>query len=108
MTETAQDIDFARKVLDGDHARLAGLIASYDSILADDEQGIFSWHQALYDIAREARKVAEKIASVSVTKGDTIRIIPERGPERLMAVAHVEHHVITLSDPGSSEEGQQS
>ena len=44
---------------------------------------------------------------VTVTKGDTIRIIPEKGPERVMVVSHVEHHVITLSDPASgTEEGQ--
>ena len=36
--------------------------------------------------------------TVSVKKGDQIRIIPERGPERVMEVAHVEHHIITLSD----------
>jgi hypothetical protein len=41
---------------------------------------------------------------VTVTKGDTIRIIPERGPERVMLVAHVEHHIITLADlPGTGE-----
>jgi hypothetical protein len=37
-------------------------------------------------------------AVASVKKGDLIRIIPERGPERHMIVAHVEHHIITLSD----------
>lgn len=37
-------------------------------------------------------------APVTVTKGDTIRIIPDRGPERVMAVSHVEHHIITLAD----------
>jgi len=34
----------------------------------------------------------------TVAKGDLIRIVPEAGPERLMVVAHVEHHIITLSD----------
>lgn len=33
-----------------------------------------------------------------ITKGDVIRIVPERGPERVMTVAHVEHHIITLAD----------
>ena len=36
---------------------------------------------------------------VTVTRGDAIRIIPGKGPERVMVVSHVEHHVITLSDP---------
>ena len=36
---------------------------------------------------------------VSVKRGDTITIIPDKGPERVMVVSHVEHHVITLSDP---------
>jgi hypothetical protein len=42
--------------------------------------------------------------SAAVTKGDVIRIIPERGPERVMVVAHVEHHVITLADLSATEE----
>ena len=37
-------------------------------------------------------------AAPAVTKGDTIRIVPERGAERVMLVAHVEHHIITLTD----------
>ena len=38
-----------------------------------------------------------------VTKGDVITIVPEQGPDRLMAVAHVEHHLITLTDlPGGA------
>jgi hypothetical protein len=35
-------------------------------------------------------------APVTVKAGDRIRIIPEAGPERVMAVMHVEHHIITL------------
>jgi hypothetical protein len=35
---------------------------------------------------------------ITVRKGDVIRIVPERGPERVMIVSHVEHHVITLID----------
>ena len=35
----------------------------------------------------------------AVAKGDTIRIIPEHGADRVMVVAHVEHHIITLIDP---------
>lgn len=34
----------------------------------------------------------------SVTKDDMIRIVPEYGPVRIMRVAHVEHHIITLAD----------
>lgn len=34
----------------------------------------------------------------AVAKGDVIRIIPEAGPERVMLVSHVEHHIITLAD----------
>jgi hypothetical protein len=45
------------------------------------------------------------VAPPTVTKGDTIRIVPESGPERLMQVSHVEHHIITLSD--LDPEGQQ-
>jgi hypothetical protein len=45
-------------------------------------------------------------AETAVTKGDVIRIIPERGPERVMLVVHVEHHIITLADLDStSSEG---
>ena len=44
------------------------------------------------DAALSARRV-------TITKGDTIRIIPDKGPGRVMVVSHVEHHVITLSDP---------
>lgn len=35
----------------------------------------------------------------AIIKGKTVRIIPERGPERVMVVNHVERHVITLADP---------
>lgn len=39
---------------------------------------------------------------VTVTKGDSIHIVPERGPERLVHVVHVEQHIITMNDlPGS-------
>lgn len=45
-----------------------------------------------------ARVLAGEQGVATVTKGDVIRIVPERGPERVMTVAHVEHHVITLAD----------
>jgi hypothetical protein len=35
---------------------------------------------------------------ISITRGDVIVIVPERGPRRRMLVAHVEHHIITLAD----------
>lgn len=38
-------------------------------------------------------------APVTVTRGGIIRIVPDKGPERLMRIAHVEQHIITLSDP---------
>lgn len=47
---------------------------------------------AIKDLAAEA-------APVTITKGDVIRIVPELGPERLMVVSHMEHHIITLTDP---------
>jgi len=34
----------------------------------------------------------------TITKGDIIEIIFERGPRRRMRVEHVEWHIITLSD----------
>jgi hypothetical protein len=37
--------------------------------------------------------------TTTIAKGDTIRIIPDAGTERVMVVSHVEHYVITLSDP---------
>jgi hypothetical protein len=37
--------------------------------------------------------------TAAITRGDTIRIRPDKGPERVMTVSHVEHHIITLSDP---------
>lgn len=40
-----------------------------------------------------------------IFKGKTVRIIHERGPERLMVVNHVERHVITLADPDEAAEG---
>jgi hypothetical protein len=40
----------------------------------------------------------------TITKGDVIRIIPEAGPERVMTVAHVEHHIITLADIPATDE----
>lgn len=43
--------------------------------------------------------------TAAVSKGDLIRIIPEKGPERVMVVAHVEHHVITLADPPAEGDG---
>jgi hypothetical protein len=39
-----------------------------------------------------------QIEPATVTKGDVIVIVPERGPRRRMLVAHVEHHLITLTD----------
>lgn len=69
MTPTAQvtmqAIEYARSVLgDPGHpasSDLAALIARYDRLLAEDEPGIFSWHQALHDVAQEARRAAEKL-----------------------------------------------
>jgi len=49
--------------------------------------------------AKPVRVLEGDAALVTVTKGDTVRIIPDKGPERVMVVSHVEHHVITLSDP---------
>jgi hypothetical protein len=49
--------------------------------------------------AKPVRVLEGDAALRTVTKGDTIRIIPDKGPERVMVVSHVEHHVITLSDP---------
>lgn len=46
---------------------------------------------------------AEAAAGPLVAAGEIVRIIPKRGPERLMRVAHVEHHVITLSDLDGKE-----
>ncbi len=34
----------------------------------------------------------------AVRRGTRIRIIPEAGPERVMVVMHVEHHIITMAD----------
>lgn len=34
----------------------------------------------------------------TITKGDVIEIIPEKGPRRRMLVGHVEWHIITLAD----------
>ena len=40
--------------------------------------------------------------SATIAAGDVIRIIPGRGPERVMVVSHVERHIITLADvPGA-------
>jgi hypothetical protein len=33
-----------------------------------------------------------------IAQGDTITIVPEQGPERVVVVTHVEHHVILLAD----------
>ena len=49
--------------------------------------------------AKPVRVLEGDAALRTVTKGDTIRITPDKGPERVMVVSHVEHHVITLSDP---------
>lgn len=46
-------------------------------------------------------------APVSVTKGDVIRIVPDKGPERIMTVAHVEHHAITLAAPKPGSPGNE-
>ena len=59
--------------------------------------------------AKPVRVLEGDAALRTVTKGDTIRIIPDKGPERVMVVSHVEHHVITLSDPVAAtgtEEGK--
>lgn len=102
-TETpAEAIEYARGIL-GRADTLAEIIGRYDRLLAEDEPGLFSWHQALCEVARQARRAAEDLA-VSVAKGDVIRVVPERGPERLMLVAHVEQHIITLSDLHGEEE----
>ena len=53
--------------------------------------------------AKPVRVLEGDAALRTVTKGDTIRIIPDKGPERVMVVSHVEHHVITLSDPKENE-----
>ena len=37
-------------------------------------------------------------------KGRLVRIIPERGLERVMRVSHVERHVVTLADPDEAAE----
>lgn len=42
---------------------------------------------------------------VTVTRGNRIRIVPEAGPERLMLVSHVEHHVIMLTEPCDCPQG---
>lgn len=57
--------------------------------------------------ARRERRVLLGASDVSatVTKGDAIRIVPEKGPERVMLVAHVEHYVITLADLPENGEG---
>lgn len=41
---------------------------------------------------------------MTITKGDIIQIVPERGPVRIMRVSHVEHHVITLADTEASDD----
>ena len=60
-----------------------------------------------FESAMETGIGAGREACGTITEGDVIRIVPEKGPERVMKVSHVEHHVITLSDPASgTEEGQ--
>ena len=54
-------------------------------------------HEVRADHLGVARTTIEG-TPVTVTKGDVIRIVPESGPERVMLVAHVEHHIITLAD----------
>jgi len=39
---------------------------------------------------------------VMVAAGDLILVIPDAGPRRLQQVSHVEHHIITLADTGTS------
>lgn len=51
----------------------------------------------------EARQAEAETSALF--KGKPVRIIPERGPERVMLVSHVEHHVITLADPREAAEG---
>ena len=63
-TETAEAIDYARGILNRTpDAALAGIIGRYDRLLAENEPGIFSWHQALYDVAQEAKRAAEELAA---------------------------------------------
>jgi len=51
------------------------------------------------------KKAPAPEASAVITKGDVIRIIPEKGPEWIMLVSHVEQHIITLADLPAEGEG---
>lgn len=52
------------------------------------------------------KKAPAPEVTATVSKGDIICIIPEKGPERVMTVAHVEHYVITLADLPEEGEGE--
>ena len=68
MTEAIEAIEYARGILNRagnpENARtLAEIIGRYDCLLAEDEPGTASWHQALYDVAQQARQAAEDLAA---------------------------------------------
>jgi hypothetical protein len=63
-TETTEAIEYARSVLNrAGTPALAEIIGRYDRLLAEDEPGMFSWHQALYDVAQQAKQAAEALAA---------------------------------------------
>ena len=93
--------------------RFRELVQEVTRLLADGPGWVFrpEW------VASTAALIVAQLAHVhhlaptpaTVTKGDVIRIVPEAGPERVMQVSHVEHHVITLADLGgeAAEDGGQ-
>jgi hypothetical protein len=46
----------------------------------------------------ELKREWEIPATATVAQGNTVTVIPERGPERVMRVAHVEQYIITLRE----------
>ena len=64
-TETTEAIEYARGILNRapGNSALAEAIGRYDRLLAEDEPGLFSWHQALYEVAQQAREAAEALAA---------------------------------------------
>jgi hypothetical protein len=60
-----------------------------------------------YDAAASwiVKKAPAPEVSATIARGDVIRIRPDRGPERVMVVSHVEHHLITLADLPAEGEG---
>ena len=79
MTETthADAIGYARGILNRagtlESARaLAEIVGRYDRLLAEDEPGMFSWHQALYDVAQQSARAAEAIAATLGEDGDAV------------------------------------